>query len=80
MLRFHSPLIEPDRRIETIDQPRSEAAAANQLDLFNKKTRRLDDFRNRLIWGDNKLVMGIGARFAVFPGSAANAHRNQCQS
>ncbi len=47
----------PMQRIETIDQPRSEAAAANQLDLFNKKTRRLDDFRNRLIWGDNKLVM-----------------------
>ena len=47
----------PMQRIETIDQPRSEAAAANQLDLFNRKTRRLDDFRNRLIWGDNKLVM-----------------------
>lgn len=27
------------------------------MDLFNKKTKRLDDFRNRLIWGDNKLVM-----------------------
>ena len=47
----------PMQRIETIDQPRSEAAAAGQLDLFNKKTKRLDDFRNRLIWGDNKLVM-----------------------
>src|SRR5450755_4190311 len=47
----------PMQRIETIDQPRSEAAAANQLDLFEKQHRRLDDFRNRLVWGDNKLVM-----------------------
>lgn len=47
----------PMQRIETIDQPRSEAAAAGQLAIFEKKTTRLDDFRNRLIWGDNKLVM-----------------------
>lgn len=47
----------PMQRIETIDQPRSEAAAVGQLDLFEKKSKRLDDFRNRLIWGDNKLVM-----------------------
>ncbi len=47
----------PIQRIETIDQPRSEAAAAGQLALFEKKKKRLDDFRNRLVWGDNKLVM-----------------------
>jgi len=47
----------PMQKIETIDQPRSEAAAAGQLDLFDKKTARLDDFRNMLVWGDNKLVM-----------------------
>lgn len=47
----------PMQRIETIDQPRSEAAAAGQLAMFEKKTTRVDDFRNRLIWGDNKLVM-----------------------
>src|SRR5260370_41959083 len=47
----------PMQKIETIDQPRSEAAAAGQLDIFEKKTKRLDDFRNMLIWGDNKLVM-----------------------
>jgi adenine-specific DNA-methyltransferase len=46
----------PMQKIETIDQPRSEAAAAGQLDMFEKKTKRLDDFRNMLIWGDNKLV------------------------
>jgi len=47
----------PMQRIETIDQPRSEATAAGQLDAFEKRTTRLDDFRNMLIWGDNKLVM-----------------------
>ena len=47
----------PMQRIETIDQPRSEAAATGQLAMFEKKSKRLDDFRNRLIWGDNKLVM-----------------------
>ncbi len=47
----------PLQKIETIDQPRSEAAAAGQLDVFEKKNPRLDDFRNRLIWGDNKLIM-----------------------
>jgi len=49
----------PMQRIETIDQPRSEAAAKGDQHLlaFEKDTTRLDDFRNRLIWGDNKLVM-----------------------
>jgi DNA modification methylase len=47
----------PMQKIETIDQPRSEAAAAGQLDIFEKRTKRLDDFRNMLIWGDNKLVI-----------------------
>lgn len=47
----------PMQRIETIDQPRSEAAASGQLSMFDKKTKRLDDFRNMLVWGDNKLVM-----------------------
>lgn len=45
------------QRIETIDQPRSEAAAGGQLEMFNKRSKRRDDFRNRLIWGDNKLVL-----------------------
>jgi len=49
----------PMQKIETVDQPRSEAAAAGQIDAFDKemKGRRQDDFRNMLIWGDNKLVM-----------------------
>lgn len=47
----------PMQRIETIDQPRSEAAASDQLELYEQTNKRLDDFRNKLIWGDNKPVI-----------------------
>lgn len=59
----------PMQKIETIDQPRSEAHASGEGALFDqvmRKTRAAkmaagggnhEDFRNRLIWGDNKLVM-----------------------
>lgn len=49
----------PLQKIETIDQPRSEAAASNQLEIFEREMagKKQDNFRNRLIWGDNKLVM-----------------------
>jgi adenine-specific DNA-methyltransferase len=56
-----SPL--PLQRIETIDQPRdARKAEARQLGLpfdeaaFRQSAHR-DDWRNMLIWGDNKLVM-----------------------
>lgn len=45
----------PLQKIETIDDPRSRAEA--QGSLFDEKKAHRDDFRNRLIWGDNKLVM-----------------------
>jgi adenine-specific DNA-methyltransferase len=47
----------PLQKIETIDEPRSRAAAVGNLELFDKEKKRRDDFRNLLIWGDNKLVM-----------------------
>jgi adenine-specific DNA-methyltransferase len=56
-----SPL--PLQRIETIDEPRDRSKAqAQQKGLpfaekeYQKKAHR-DDFRNLLIWGDNKLAM-----------------------
>ena len=53
-----SPL--PLQRIETIDEPRDSEKAAQgslfDLEGFVKKAHR-DDFRNMLIWGDNKLAM-----------------------
>jgi adenine-specific DNA-methyltransferase len=45
----------PLQKIETIDEPRSRCLATG--DLFNPKKAHPDDFRNMLIWGDNKLVM-----------------------
>ncbi|WP_199247628.1 DNA methyltransferase [[Phormidium] sp. ETS-05] len=47
----------PMQKIESIDEPRREAEASKQLSLFEAQNKRQDDFRNRLIWGDNKLVM-----------------------
>ncbi len=47
----------PLQKVETIDEPRSNAEGSGQLELFEKKSKRLDDFRNMLVWGDNKLVM-----------------------
>lgn len=49
----------PMQKIETVDEPRQRAAAEGNLELFEKQLggKKRDDFRNRLIWGDNKLVM-----------------------
>jgi adenine-specific DNA-methyltransferase len=44
----------PLQRIETIDEPRSRAEG--QGELFDERKAHRDDFRNRLIWGDNRLV------------------------
>ncbi|MBI4025325.1 MAG: site-specific DNA-methyltransferase, partial [Verrucomicrobia bacterium] len=50
----------PMQRIETVDEPRqrAEAAGGQALMAFEKQMagEKRDDFRNRLIWGDNKLV------------------------
>lgn len=45
----------PLQKIETVDEPRSRAEAQGLL--FEPQTAHRDDFRNSLIWGDNKLVM-----------------------
>lgn len=50
----------PLQKIETIDEPRSRAEAEkDQKTLFElqKQSEKLGDFRNMLIWGDNKLTM-----------------------
>jgi hypothetical protein len=43
------------QKIETVDDPRSCKEAQGLL--FNSKDSHPDDFRNRLVWGDNKLAM-----------------------
>ncbi len=46
----------PMQKIETIDEP---ASRLKPLGLFNSGKAHKDDFRNMLIWGDNKLVMNF---------------------
>ena len=54
----------PMQKIETVDEPRQRAAAEGQADMFEQKILRMReaappykaDFRNILVWGDNKLV------------------------
>jgi adenine-specific DNA-methyltransferase len=45
------------QKIETINAPRDEAVGGGQGDLFDKTSPHLKDFRNKLIWGDNKLAL-----------------------
>ncbi|KJR41511.1 DNA methylase N-4/N-6 domain-containing protein [Candidatus Magnetoovum chiemensis] len=45
----------PMQKIETVDEPASRVKA--QGELFDEQKAHKDDFRNMLIWGDNKLVM-----------------------
>jgi adenine-specific DNA-methyltransferase len=45
----------PLQKIETVDEPR--ARAEGQQLRFDAEKAHRDDFRNMLIWGDNKLVM-----------------------
>ena len=45
----------PLQKIETVDEPAARLKA--QGSLFDATRAHRDDFRNMLIWGDNKLVM-----------------------
>ncbi len=45
----------PLQKIETINEPRTRAEVQGML--FDELSAQPDDFRNMLIWGDNKLVM-----------------------
>ena len=49
----------PFQIIEQVDEPRSEKAASLQFDLFDLdvRGRQLQGWTNKLIWGDNKLVL-----------------------
>jgi adenine-specific DNA-methyltransferase len=42
----------PMQKIETVDEP---ASRLGQLGLFDSLSAHRDDFRNRLIWGDNRV-------------------------
>jgi len=48
----------PFQVIEQVDEPREEKAVKLQMDLFDTRTgRQIKGWNNKLIWGDNKLVL-----------------------
>lgn len=47
----------PFQSLEHIDEPRQEAPASPQQDLFDPRGRQVKGWTNKLIWGDNKLIL-----------------------
>lgn len=47
----------PFQTIEIVDEPRSEKVAKVQQDLFATGGRQTGGWTNKLIWGDNKLIL-----------------------
>ncbi|HSN65783.1 MAG TPA: site-specific DNA-methyltransferase [Fusibacter sp.] len=50
-------IVLPFQVIEQIDEPRAEKPAKLQLDLFDTRGRQKTGWTNKLIWGDNKLIL-----------------------
>ncbi len=64
----------PLQKIETIDQPRSEADAAGQLDMFERKTPRRDDLEQPPHLGRQQARHGLPAE-GVHGESRPDLHR-----
>ena len=47
----------PFQTIEHIDEPRSDIKKENQMLLFDQSGRQIKGWTNKLIWGDNKLIL-----------------------
>src|SRR2546430_16137567 len=52
-------IVLPFQVIEQVDEPRAEKAAdtALQMSMFDERGRQLKGWTNKLIWGDNKLIL-----------------------
>jgi len=50
-------IVLPFQVIEQVDEPRTEQANSLQMDLFDTRGRQLKGWTNKLIWGDNKLIL-----------------------
>jgi len=50
-------IVLPFQTIEQVDEPRSEETKKLQMDLFDTRGRQLKGWTNKLIWGDNKLIL-----------------------
>jgi len=47
----------PFQSLEHVDEPRQEQPESPQADLFDTRGRQLKGWTNKLIWGDNKLIL-----------------------
>ncbi len=52
-----SSIVLPFQTIEHIDEPRSEAEIKMQQTLFDTSGHQIQGWTNKLIWGDNKLIL-----------------------
>jgi len=53
-------IVLPFQTVETIDEPRSDESvkfATQQYSMFDTRGRQLSGWKNKLIWGDNKLIL-----------------------
>src|SRR5664279_3647858 len=52
-------IVLPFQVIEQVDEPRAEKPedASMQMDMFDERGRQLKGWTNKLIWGDNKLIL-----------------------
>jgi DNA modification methylase len=51
-------IVLPFQVIEQVDEPRAEENRALQMDIFHQQTgRQVTGWNNKLIWGDNKLIL-----------------------
>ncbi|MFN0038106.1 MAG: site-specific DNA-methyltransferase [Burkholderiales bacterium] len=47
----------PFQSLEHVDEPRQETPEGLQIDLFDTRGRQIKGWTNKLIWGDNKLIL-----------------------
>lgn len=51
-------IVLPFQVIEQVDEPRAEENRALQMDIFHQQSgRQISGWNNKLIWGDNKLIL-----------------------
>ncbi len=50
-------IVLPFQTIEQVDEPRKEQGQEADLGLFDERGRQLGGWTNKLIWGDNKLIL-----------------------
>lgn len=50
-------IVLPFQTIEQVDEPRKEQGEEADLGLFDERGRQLGGWTNKLIWGDNKLIL-----------------------